>query len=302
MKKNLLLLGLIISLAGNAQKIIPSIDDGVYAIKLNNAVIRIDPRVGGRISALEIDGKNFLTGKDVNQNYWGSSLWPSPQKAWGGKLSPELDELPYSAAIEADVIKLKSARDAKFGFVFEKQIYGDVKSNSFNIRYIITNRSDSTRMVAPWEVTRVHTNGMAFFPKGTGERWGNLSSFAEDKDGITWFYYDQDKIPAQHHKFFSDGAGGWVAQINNDVIFLKKFSDIPATKAAPGEAEIEIYTDQKKSYVEIEQQGSYQKLQPGESLTWDVKWFISKLPGGIDVTPGSKALVSYVEKILQEIQ
>lgn len=299
MKKLSLLAGLIICIACNVQKATPVVQNGIYAIAMKNTILEIDPQTGGRITSLKIDGRNFFTGKDVNENYWGSSLWPSPQKDWGGKLPPELDDQPYSVGIEKQVIKLVSRKDPKFGYVFEKELYGDAKNNSFHIRYTIINRSDSVRKVAPWEVTRVHTRGVAFFPKGAGERRGNLASMAEDKDGITWFAYQEDKIPSRHHKFFADGSEGWIAQMNDDLIFIKKFSDIPAEKAAPGESEIEVYTDLNKSYVEIEQQGIYQTLLPGESLVWEVRWFIRKIPHGIDAVAGSKDLVSYVRNIIQ---
>ncbi len=144
----------------------------------------------------------------------------------------------------------------------------------------------------------MHTKGFAFYPKGTGERWGGIANLAEDIDGITWFNYKEDKIPVKNNKFFADGSEGWIAQVNEDVIFIKKFPDIPAEKAAPSESEVAIYANPGKSYVEIEQQGAYEKLQPGDSLTWEVNWFLRKIPTNIKREAGSKALVSYVRKIV----
>ncbi len=125
-----------------------------------------------------------------------------------------------------------------------------------------------------------------------------MANLAEDKDGITWFAYQEDKVPVKNTKFFADGSEGWIAQVNEDVIFIKKFSDIPAEKAAPGESEIEVYANAGKTYVEIEQQGAYTKLQPGDSLTWEVNWFLRKIPTNIKREAGSSALVSYVRKIV----
>lgn len=281
------------------QKAIPVNRNGIYNIEVNNMVMEVDPKVGGRITALRYEGKNFLTGRDVHPDYWGSTLWPSPQKEWGGSVPAELDSLPYTVEVKKEVIKMVSRKDAKFGYVFSKEIFGDRKNKYFSLKYTITNQSDQVRNVAPWEVTRVHTKGLAFYPKGTGERRGNLASLAEDKDGITWFNYKEDKIPATHNKFFADGSEGWVAQVNDDVILIKKFPDIAADKAAPAESEIEVYTNPGKSYVEIEQQGAYEKLQPGASLTWEIKWFLRKIPATINREAGSTDLVSYVRKILE---
>ncbi len=53
----------------------------------------------------------------------------------------------------------------------------------------ITNQFDQVKNVARWEVTRVHTKGLAFYPKGTGERWGGMASWQKIKMEITWFAY-----------------------------------------------------------------------------------------------------------------
>jgi hypothetical protein len=300
MKKVLIVIGLGLGLGCSAQKATATKHDGIYSLKIDDVVMEIDPEIGGRIIALRYDGKNFFTGQDVHPDYWGTTLWPSPQKEWGGSPPPELDNQAYTVQIENKVIKMVSNKDEKFGYTFSKEIFGDLKNKYFSIVYKITNHSDQVRTVAPWEVTRVHTKGLAFYPKGTGERRGSLANFAEDKDGITWFNYQEDKLPATHNKFFADGSEGWIAQVNDSLIFIKKFSDVPADKAAPGESEIEVYTNPGKSYVEIEQQGAYEKLQPGASLTWEVKWFLRKLPGTVNRVAGSPDLVPYVRKILED--
>lgn len=261
--------------------------------------MEINPRIGGRITSLRLDGKDFLTGKEVNAIYWGSTFWPSPQKAWNGRLSAELDSLPYQATVAGNVLKLTSSMDPVSGYVFTKEISGQAENASFHIKYSITNQSDQVRQVAPWEVTRVHPHGLAFFPKGTGERWGGMAELAKDMGGITWFAYEKEKIPARNTKFFSDGSEGWIAQINDDVIFVKTFPDISAEQAAPSEAEVEIYADAERTYVEIEQQGAYQELQPGESLSWEVRWFLKKLPDRIKVEMGNESLVAYTRNLIK---
>jgi hypothetical protein len=298
MQKLLILAAFFCMIGCSVKRAVPRNENGIYKITVGETELEINPETGGKIASLKVDGKNFLTGREVHPKYWGSSLWPSPQKEWGGSLPPELDDGPYSVRVENDVIKMISGKDSRFGYVFSKEISGDRKKNSFNIKYTITNRSSEVRHVSPWEVTRVHTNGFAFYPKGPGERRGNLAGFAEDKDGITWFVYDEVKIPATHNKFFADGSEGWIAQVNGDVIFIKKFIDVPGDKAAPGESEIEVYADPKKSYVEIEQQGAYEKLNPGDSLVWEVKWFLRKIPSTVNRDAGSKELVAYVREIV----
>lgn len=272
----------------------------IYEIKVRNLVMEIDPKIGGRITSLRLDGQDFLTGKDINPDNWGSTLWPSPQKEWGAA-PHELDNMPYSVSLEGNIIKMRSLKDAKFGFVFVKEISGDVKNNSFKMKYTLINQSVEARKVAPWEVTRVHTKGITFFPTGPGGKWGKMANLAEDKEGITWFAYEGDKIPVDHNKFFADGAEGWIAHVNGDVLFVKKFPDIPAHLAAPTESDVSIYTNPERSYVEIEAQGFYQELKPSDSLTWEVNWILRKIPANVTIEDGSPSLISYVRNEVNKL-
>jgi hypothetical protein len=211
----------------------------------------------------------------------------------------ELDNKPYTVFTKRNEIKIVSQPSPSFGYTFIKEISANKKNGSFTIKYTITNLTDTVKKVAPWEVTRVYPDGLAFYTKGTGERWGNMANLAEDKNGITWFAHQRDKISADNNKIFSDGSEGWIAQVNDNILFVKKFRDMPAERAAPSEAEVEIYTNKDKSYVEVEVQGAYEELQPRASLTWEVIWFIRKLPARINPVPGNTALVDYVRELVK---
>ena len=171
------------------------------------------------------------------------------------------------------------------------------------MNYTITNTSQEVQKVAPWEVTRVKTHGIAFFPFGKGERRGGLIPFTKEKDGISWFHYQDSQLPAQgDRQLYSDGAEGWLAQVNGDVILIKKFIDVPFENNAPNEGEIEWYASPVKpgkSYVEIEHQGQYQELLPGNSLTWQVTWILRQLPQSVKPEVGNAALVEYVRKLVR---
>jgi len=280
-----------------ADLVIPVLKGSRYQITLNNAVLEIDPSMGARVTSLKLDGINFLTGPEINPKYWGSSFWLSPQKEWND-FSHTLDNKPYIPSIENNVLTLKSQKDTATGLIFSREISGNQKTNFFTTRYIITNASNEVRKIAPWEVTRVNVNGLAFFPRGEGDRWGSMATMADDIDGITWFKHDATTIPSKHLKLFSDGKEGWVAQLSNNIIFIKKFPDMALQKAAVSEAEIEIYTNQDRTYVEIEAQGAYETLQPGASMSWEVSWYIGKLPVNIDPAKGNLALPAYVRKVI----
>lgn len=288
---------------------VPQNNNGLYSIIVNNLVLEIDPAIGGRITSLKIDGKNFFTEKSVNSDNWGSTLWPSPQGVWRWPPSPELDNKPYSVEVENNVVKMVSQKDPKYGWIFTKEISGNKKAGSFTLRFTITNGSDSAQYVAPWEVSRVHINGLTFFPIGKGNKQGGLVPLVVEQDGICWFPYQQDKLPVKgDRQLYTDGSEGWLAQVNDGVILVKKFPDIPLEKNAPNtngqpEGEIELFTSgvspERGGYVEIEHQGAYEELQPGASSTWEVIWFLRKLPNTIKTEVGNGALVDYARNLVK---
>lgn len=277
--------------------------NGVYSIKVGNAEMQVNPLIGGRITSLKLGGQEFLTGKEVNEINWGSTLWPSPQSVWSWPPPPVLDSQPYSVAVNGSVLKMVSQKDPKLGLVITKEFSGNTKEASFTLKYSITNRADTAQKVAPWEVSRVRTNGLAFFPFGDGERRGGLLPSLIEKDGISWFQYQEDRLPVKgDRQIYSDGSEGWMAQINDRILLVKKFPDVPFEKNAPKEGEIELYASPvmpDKSYVEIEHQGPYEELQPGETSVWQVTWYLRKLPASIKVEPGNSKLVDYVRALIE---
>jgi len=276
---------------------------GRYSINIKNMTLEIDPSIGGRITSFSIDGKDFLTGTTVNSFNWGSTFWTSPQSDWKWPPPAALDNKPYAAKIENNELVMTSQRDEKTGIVVTKRLSGNRRSGSYTLQYTITNQSDTPRKVAPWEITRVHPNGISFFPMGKGQRSGGLAPLTNETNGICWFAYDAMKLPLQgDRKLLSDGAEGWLAQLNDRAILIKKFTDIPFEKSAPKEGEIELFASPViagKSYVEMENQGAYEELPPGASSTWTVAWYLRRLPADMKAEAGNNLLVDYVRKLIR---
>jgi len=284
-------------------KPLPKLEHGLYNIRLNEQIMEVDPYSGGRIKSLKLDGKDFLTDSTVNNFNWGSTFWLSPQNDWSWPPSAEIDNKAYTAKVNNDQLIMISPKDPKTGIVVKKIFSANKITDSYKLQYILSNLSDRSQKVAPWEVTRVHINGLAFFPFGKGERRGGLIPYTTEKDGISWYQYRAHQVPAKgDRQLYSDGAEGWLAEVNGDMILIKKFRDIPFEKNAPNEGEIEWYASpvvQGKSYVEIEHQGAYEELKPGESVNWQVEWFLRKLPSNIKQEEGNSILVNYVRTIVK---
>lgn len=275
----------------------------LYYIRIDNQILEIDPTKGGRINSLRLNGSDFLTDSTVNNLNWGSTLWFSPQSDWKWPPSPQIDSMMYSVQLENGEIVMQSLPDPKTGMDVRKAFSGNLRNKSYVLKYTITNRSAKPQKVAPWEVTRVKTGGLAFFPFGEGDRRGGLIPYTTETDGISWFQYKEDKLPVKgDRQLYSDGKEGWLAEVNDGTILIKKFPDVPFDKNAPKEGEIEWYASPVvpgKSYVEIEHQGAFEELLPGQSLTWKVEWFLRKLPADIDAEAGNAKLIEYVRKIVR---
>lgn len=276
---------------------------GCYSIRISDQILEIDPKTGGRITSLKMDGKDFLTDKTVNGFNWGSTFWNSPQSDWDWPPSSEIDNKPYTVKVQDNELIMISQRDPRTGLVVTKRFSGNKKKTSYDLKYTITNRSGKTQKVAPWEITRVPTKGIAFFPMGDGERRGGLLPLTKVEKGICWFTYEENKLPTKgDRQLYADGAEGWLAEINDRDILVKKFPDIPLNKNAPKEGEVELYASPvvpRKSYVEIEHQGAYEELEPGNSLTWEVTWYLRKLPHNIIPEAGNILLTSYARELVK---
>lgn len=296
----LLLLPVMCTSEKQSQAIVPTEkQEGVFSFNVHDLYFEVDANTGGRISSFKIGSNEMLSPKDVNPDNWGSTFWTSPQSDWGWPPSENIDKNKYQASIEGNSVILKSEKDEKLGYTIEKKFSANGKDTSIVIVYKITNNSDTTRKVAPWEITRVAPGGLTIFPSESGQKTGDLKPLMFDQDGITFFEYDMNKIPGGVPKLIGDGSEGWMAHIKDRSVLIKKFSDIAPDKAAPGEGEIELYANPDKTYIEIEEQGAYVELPPGKSLEWEVIWYLKNLPEKIRVEKGNKEIVKYVRSVVR---
>ncbi len=303
MKKSILLVSFIVNLSSFSQAQInppQPVDkgNGIYTITIDAMSIEIDSKSGGRISSLKLKDREFLYTAKASDN-WGSTFWTSPQSAWGWPPSENINSKPYTGRIDGLKVNLTSNKDDKLGLVINKKLSGNLKDTSFSIVYTITNVSQETKQVAPWEITRVAPGGLTIFPSGKSTKKGDLVPLMKDSSGITWFKYQADKIPAGVPKYFSDGSEGWIAQVSGNMILIKTFKDVEPANAAPDEAEIELYANPDKTYIEIEQQGDFTKIDKGSSSTWEVKWYIRSLPKRTKVDAGNMALIKFIRNTIK---
>ena len=255
-------------------------------IKVGDVTMTINPEKGAKIMSLKYQDQEV-----INQSRWpesfGSTFWTSPQKDWNWPPVPEIDKGVYQVEEKDGHLIMTGEVSEKLKYRIRKDFSTDAKDGAIVITYSIINESGEERKVAPWEITRVpNDGGLIFFDAPLeGITPAGLMTF-EAKDGAVW--YKTDEAP-QNRKINADGKG-WLAFCNNGLLLIKKFADLNADQPAPGEAEVQVYVNRGKTYIELESQGEYTTLAPGKSLDWTVRWYLKPVK-----TTDTKELLNNVQ-------
>jgi hypothetical protein len=281
---------------------IPEVDGSTYRFTVGEMTLVADGP-SGYVTGLMFRGRNLLIGSEVNNVTYGSSFWTSPQ-TWSWP--PAIDDAAYTHRIDtaANRIVFNSAEVAVNSqpLSIEKRFWGDAARGAVVTEFTVTNRGTGVMRFAPWQVTRVASEGLVFYPRGNADPAAQTRRGAPTAirtltvaDGIVWYDFTGNDSQS---KSVGDGAEGWLAYVAGGVLLLKQFVDIPPGSQAEGEAEVEIYTAPGNRLVELEPQGAAVDLAPGAtSAPWRVYWSVHAVPAGIKVQVGSQALVSWVRSV-----
>lgn len=240
-----------------------------YSISVGDVTMTIDAGQGAKILSFKHGDKEIIS-QLQRFNAFGSTFWTSPQKEWNWPPVAEYDRLPYEVEQTATSLVMKGST-SKFGYSVVKKFEADAADGAVVVTYSIVNRSDENRKVAPWEITRVPGEGLIFFDcKNSEIRPAGLLDF-KDSYGAAWYVFDESK---DQRKINADGKG-WLAYQNNGLLLVKKFPDLSPSQPAPEEAEIQVYVNEGKSFIELESQGAYTEVAPGESVDYTVRWYLT---------------------------
>lgn len=279
----------------------PVVKNGKYTLSFGNYYFEVDPAPGGRVSSFKLDGKEILNLVPGDWSEWGSVVFPSPQSTLGWPLPEAFEKQTSAGKIDSSKIVMTTPVDSKTQFSFVKKYSGSTKDNSITIEYYLNNTTTSPKQAGIWEVTRVKSGGLVFFPKGTGLASGGLAPLLKENNGIYWMDYDSTKVKnTSNPKAFSDGTEGWIAHVSNSgLVLIKQFIDAPSSSKAPNENEIEIFANNNNVYWTLENQSSYTSIPAKGSKYWKMKWYLRQLPSNIKPTAGNPELVSFVKSIIQ---
>ena len=278
---------------------VQQLDDEKYVLSVQDLSMTVDAAHGGKILSFKLGEQEVIAQNEApaapapapadgqprrrfffNPNSYGSTFWTSPQAEWNWPPVPEYDSLPYTAEVKDGPVQVAGVtipalflegQVSKYGYRIRKSFTVDPSDLAFVVTYSIVNESGETRKVAPWEITRVPNGGFIEFdakPEGVTPADLMKVSFADDKATL------EIDVANENRKINVDGKG-WLNFRDNGIVMTKRFADIAQEEAAPGEAEIQVYINGRKTFVEIEAQGPYTELAPGEKLDWTVRWYLA---------------------------
>ena len=295
MKQLLTTLLVALVMGGQSAMAQPSPDNqdatGRYSLKCGHVSMEIDAAKGGKILSLKYDDREMLSQLRWPEAF-GSTFWTSPQKEWNWPPVKEFDKNPYTVEQDGQTLRMTSEVSERLKCRVGKTFTTDETDGAIVITYTITNEGDEPRSVAPWEVTRVQNEGgLIFFDAPVDGIWpAGLMNFKAEH-GVAWYQTDETN---DNRKVNADGKG-WLAYCSRGLLLVKRFDDLTPEQPAPGEAEIQVYVNRGKAHIELESQGAYQLLQPKESLSWTVRWYLVPFEG--EAVP-SEVLARQVRGIL----
>lgn len=266
----------VVLLAAMSLVVAAQTSDKLVVLKNGEVSMTIAPQQGGKVLSLKHGAKEVIS-QLQRPEWFGSTFWTSPQREWNWPPVQEFDKLPYSIERqESNRLILTSPVSQRLGLSVGKDYMVEPsrskkKPGAFVITYSVKNEGNTARSVAPWEITRVINNdGIIFFDAPVDSIWPtNLMTFTNTY-GASWYKTDE----GPQNRKVNANATGWLGYSADGLLLVKRFQDLKAGEAAPGEAEVQVYVNQGKTYIELESQGAYTLLQPGEQLTWTVRWYL----------------------------
>jgi hypothetical protein len=299
-----------------------------YAFEFGDVLFEVE-KAGGRVATFALGGKNVLVSKaTAGNNNYGSTLDLSPQDpkdpALGTCWPPPagLDTGAYTvdtAALAMNKIVLTSPvskpgyktcptddkTDAGMSSIVVKKTFTPLlDKGAVQMDFELQNKGTAAISWAPWQITRVASGGLTFFPTATSTKpiRDELPLTRDAASGWSfWLYKEADITKEYGSKMIIDGSEGWLGHASSDgLTFISRFADTTSDKFAPGDGEIAVYGSPPKNtpkYVEIEPQGAYVSIAAGASSTWTVTWYLYKTPASAKLMPGDAALVDFVKTL-----
>lgn len=249
--------------------------------------VRLRPAQGGRLARLRYGEADLVLPAGQPHGFYGDTFWPSPQSRFDWPPPPALDADPYEVlAADPTGAVLRSAPDPTVGLQVTKRFA--VSADTVDFAFTLTNVWSHEQRVAPWQVTRAAREGLLVWAPGAP--FTDADRVVKHREDPPCWYHHAD-LPAPFPGLATGGAHasisvaavpwtskyhtdaqGWLAHLHRGTLVLRQFPDLRIDQAAPRQAELELYFDLERDYIELENQGDFRMLAPGESLQYATRW------------------------------
>lgn len=234
--------------------------------------VAVDAAAGGRISSFRVDGEEILqTTRDTNGWQWGSTVWLSPQRAWGWPPPATFDAAPYVLTRTGErELLLTSAVDSATQLQLTKRLL--LRDTALALTLTLYNRGDTLRNYGLWSNTRLPYAGQLKFTPGDSIRVEKIDSpVAYRKDFRADIHFDE-RHPKNGKVFSNLTTGGVHYYTSAGTRFTQTTPYLTYAEVAPDQAPLEVYLAPEDGFAEFELQGPYGPIAPGDSLVFGLLW------------------------------
>ena len=240
--------------------------------------VEVAPETGGRIAGFSYEGQQVLrTERDSANLQWGSTVWLSPQEAWGWPPHPTFDQAAYDITRpDSNVLEMTSAVDPATQLQLTKRLR--LEPEALYLTFQLHNRGDTVRQYGLWSNTRLPYEGGIVYVPGAQSRVTGMRDPVVKGQGMAVVRFDGRN--AETGKIFTELADGNVRYLIGDLQFLQQTPYRTNDQVAPGQSPLEVYLAPDEDFAEFELQGPYGAILPGGvPLTFELVWAIAPLPG-----------------------
>ncbi len=235
--------------------------------------------------------------------YNGHIYWLGPQKGWWQQQDLNADRRdrkatwppdPYLTLGKYEIleqtkesVKLRSPQSPVSGIQMTKEI--SLKDGKVFLKVTAVNIRNKDVSWGIWSNTRLPGNASVYVPVGKegGVLRVEFTAWNPEKERILpyeitdgFLHFDIPSVAADKEHVFTSKTFIYpseplIAAFSNGYLFIKRSSLIPKNTIHPDQSFVEIYKltgNLKDTLTELEMQGAYAALKPGESMSFEEDW------------------------------
>lgn len=263
--------------------------------------------IGPRIISYKLKDEENIMCEDIKENstmeggafadvfgdrkwyiYGGHRLWFSPEHN-PKSYYPDNDKVKYEITGNKVVFTPQQQTETEMQFVME--IVFDENDAKAEVNHIITNMGENDIKISPWAMTVVDENSLAILPQSSKDTGllsnRNLSLWAytdlyDDRlfIGNKYITVKQDSDCENNLKVGFNNEDGWLAMINKNQLFIKKFEYSENAEYPDNHCNCECFTN--FFMMEIESLGQLKALSTGENVSHIEKWELYNCSSSFD--------------------